>query len=233
MTVKTAILHWSFLAFAVPILTHANAQTLETPEASTLGKVLSARPANDSTNDPRWRASLADALHRYCERVLMQVPRNTPQEDRWVDSELNDSFGGNIDSLDFERWNERMQRQDERLNRVMNSAENARKSLRHVLSECSSLTKDLVKLEQASPAAEALLWVRLSRYFWNEKEVWRLAEIVGLVSPRLCSDLPQTLALKAPPPGAHDENNICRWGWVHLSILSHAVIPLLEGSSGQ
>jgi hypothetical protein len=69
---------------------HASAQTI-TPETRALLEVLKAKLATNSTNDPKWRASLAAALHRYCESVLVQVPRNTPQEDGWVDSELQDA----------------------------------------------------------------------------------------------------------------------------------------------
>ena len=62
----------------------------ETSEASALLKVLYAKSVNDTTNDPKWRATLVVALHRYCESVLIQVPRNTPQEDRWVDEEFKE-----------------------------------------------------------------------------------------------------------------------------------------------
>ena len=61
-----------------------------TPEASALQKVLYAKTVGDFTNDLKWRRSLAAALHGYCESVLKQVPRNTPEEDRWVDDEIKD-----------------------------------------------------------------------------------------------------------------------------------------------
>ena len=118
----------------------------------------------------------------------MQVPRKTPQEDRWVVRELDDALAKKIEPhLDFKRWNERMRRRQERLDRFFNSAEFARKKLMEVVSECSTLTNDLIKRKPASPAAEALLWTKLSQYFMAEDEFWRLAEIIGLVSPNHCS----------------------------------------------
>ena len=61
------------------------------------------------------------------------------------------------------------------------------------LSECSSLTKNLIELKQTTPAvAEALLWLRLSRYF-SKEVVLRPAETVGLVSPNYCNDKEQHL----------------------------------------
>jgi hypothetical protein len=230
-------------AFTAAILAPAKAQTVSgsTPEALALTKLLMARSKSpvDTTNDPRWRASLADALHQYCESVLVQVPRNTPQEDQWIDSEyhdihiLSEKIGPD---LNLKRWEEKMRRFGERLARVENSVEDARKSLRGVLSECSSLTKNLIERKQGSPAAEALLWVRLSVFFDGEDLVWDLAEIVGLISPNYCkhSGLKNSLLMEPPAaPGAHDENDICMWGWVHTLIVTGAVIPLLEASSGQ
>jgi hypothetical protein len=213
--------------------------SVRTPEASALQKVVNARPADDSTNDPAWRASLADALHRYCESVLVQVPRNTSEEDHWVDSEWHDVSQEHIEGdLNWKVWSERMQRLSERTNQVQNSVPNARKELRHVLSECSSLTKNLIELKQTAPVAEALLWVRLSEPFAGREFVLRPAEILGLISPKYCNDQEQHLEdlvlLKwAPPPGAHDENDICLWDSVHVYIITHAVIPLLEGSGAQ
>ena len=135
---------------------------VRTPEASALQKVRFARHWDDLTNDPVWRASLVEALHRYCESVLVQVPRNTPEEDRWVDSELKWHVIEGTSAFD-----ERYQQQVERLKRVEYSVENARKELRIFLSGCSSLTKDLIELKQTTPAvAEALLWLQLSRYFF-------------------------------------------------------------------
>jgi hypothetical protein len=179
--------------------------------------VLFARRLDDySTNDPAWRASLADALHRYCESVLMQVPRNTPEQDRWVDSEMK-FFEG--DSAFDERY--------QRLKRVQNSVEYARKNLRYFLSGCSSLTKNLIELKPTTPIKEALLWLRLSDYIGSPEVVLPLAEIAGMVSRKYyCND-------EEHPPGAHDENYLCSWSFVHISIIRYAVIPLLEGSGGQ
>jgi hypothetical protein len=195
-----------------------------TPEASALQKVLR---ATDSTNDPAWRASLADALHRWCESVLMQVPRNTPEQDRWVDSE-QDKITQEIKAPEQGRWSEQHSK------RLENSVEYARKILRPVLSGCLSLTKELIDLKQASPVAEALLWLRLSML--SKEVVLRPAEIVGLVSPKYCKQwddyLEQDDYAKRAPTG-HDKNDICGWDTVHILIIAHAVIPLLEGNGGQ
>jgi hypothetical protein len=122
---KPVILFLLAAAFAAAVLVPAKAQSASstTPEASALWELFRAR----TSNDPKWRASLADALHRYCESVLVQVPRNTPQEDQWVDSEfqaLNATFPP--PSLNSAEWNERRVRHDKRFLRVMSSVENAR-----------------------------------------------------------------------------------------------------------
>jgi hypothetical protein len=196
-----------------------------TPEAMALRTVLAKAPL-DSTNDPKWRASLAAALRQYCESILVQVPRNTPQEDRWVDDELNDIKPGAND------W-------DQRVARVEYSLENARKQLRHVLSECSSIAGKLIGLETRSPAAEALLWVRLEGFFSVEELIWRWAEIVRLgVSQNDCRKLAELFErahrgadLGADPmPNLRDKNNLCHWGSVQHVIMLNAVIPLLEAA---
>lgn len=204
----------------------------ETSEASALLRVLYAKGASDTTNDPRWRASLAVALHRYCESVLIQVPRNTPQEDRWVDEEfqaLGDLASANLADprTDWRTSEERSQRWEERWNRVMSSAENARKSLRKAFSDCSSIAKNLMEGKQASLAAEALLWVRLSRLFSGEDELWRLADIVGLISRNGC---PKITAVNFSKGDANvrDENNLCHSGSIERVIIDHVVVPLLE-----
>jgi hypothetical protein len=223
------------------ISAQVNAQTFEektTPEASALSKVLYAK---DVEHDSGWRTSLADTLHRYCESVLVQVPQNTPQEDQWVDKEFHDALADKIaPNLNFERWNERMQRHRERLNRFFSSAEYARKKIREVVSKCSSLTNDLIKRKPTSPVAEALMWTQLSQYFMAEDEFWRLTQIIGLVSPNHCSHpnavefLKDDPLSKVDPPGAHDENEICSfWGFANAAIINYAVIPLLQASTSR
>jgi hypothetical protein len=206
----------------------------ETSEASALLKVLYAKSVSDTTNDPRWRAALAVALHRYCEGLLIQVPRNTPQEDRWVDEEfqeLEDLASAPSDRrTDWRTFEERAQKWELRWNRVMSSAENARKSLRKMFSDCSSIAKNLMESKQASPAAEALLWVRLSRLFSAEDELWRLADIVGLVSRNGCRNLQINTMdfLKGGATDVRDENKLCHSGSIERVIIDHAVVPLLE-----
>jgi hypothetical protein len=204
----------------------------ETSEASALLKVLYAKSASDTANDPRWRASLAAALHRYCESVLIQVPRNTPQEDRWVDEEfqeLEKLASENLASTpsDWRTFEQRSQRWEQRSNRVVSSAEYARKGLRKVFSDCSSIAKNLMEPKQASPATEALLWVRLSRLFSGEDELWRLAGIVGLISRNGCPKITMVDFSKGDA-NVRDENNLCHLGSIQHVIIDHAVVPLLE-----
>jgi hypothetical protein len=193
-----------------------------TPEASALEEVLGAKVLNDPTNDPKWRLSLAAALHRYCESILVQVPRNTPQEDRWVDDEYRDLLEGARAAVPG---------REQRLARIDNSVENARKWLRTVLSECSAKAKNLMEPKQASAATEALLWVRLSRFFSGADTLWRYFEIVGLVSQSGCRNLNAVTPadiFQGISPKVRDKNEICSWHYIHNSIVNHAVIPLLE-----
>jgi hypothetical protein len=109
----------------------------------------------------------------------------------------------------------------------MSSAENARKSLRKMFSDCSSIAKNLMESKQASPAGEALLWVRFSRLFSAEDELWRLADIVGLISRNGCPKI-TTVDFSKGDANVRDENNLCHSGSVERVIIDHAVIPLLE-----
>jgi hypothetical protein len=79
---------------------------------------------------------------------------------------------------------------------------------------------------QPSAAAEALLWLRLSRVFSAEAELWRLADIVGLISRNGCSGV-GTVVISRIDPNARDENNLCQAGGIEATIIDHAVIPLL------
>jgi hypothetical protein len=209
--------------------TAADAEPAVTAEASTLQNVLNAKRATDSTNDPKWRVSLASALYRYCESVLVQVPRNTPQEDRWVDDEIRD-----LGDLALKPLDQRIIAPDhslsweQRMTRVENSLEFARHYMRKVFSDCSSIARSLTEAKQASPTAEALLWVRLSRLFSVEDEIWRLADIVGLVSKAGCRDLRAADTLVGTLPDVHDKNNLCYSSMIQYSVIGHAVIPLLE-----
>jgi hypothetical protein len=164
----------------------------------------------------------------------VQVPRNTPQEDRWVDGELEDvhQLWKRIDpTLKWERWSQEVRRIETRQNKVYNSTELARQSMRKVLTECSSIAKTLIEAKEMQPVAEALQWVRLSRIFSVEDQIWRLADIVGLVSQ---SDCRKSLSLSSlsivdtDQSQFPDKNELCYWGGVQLSIIGHAVIPLLE-----
>jgi hypothetical protein len=94
-------------------------------------------------NDPKWRASLAGALHRYCESVMVQVPRNTPQEDQWVDNESADIGAMPMPPISSPSWEEAEKRRNARSRRLFGSPESARKALRYGLGKCLEQTKKL------------------------------------------------------------------------------------------
>jgi hypothetical protein len=161
---KSQFLFWS-IATLLTAVSLASADFNITPEASALLKV-QVDVVTAKTPDPQWRASFATALHRYCESVLVQVPRNSPKEDQWVDNELKEASSVPIDpKLTPERWEQEVDLREQRLNRVVTSIEYARQTMRRALSECSSITRDIVERKQKSLAAEALWWVRLSRLY--------------------------------------------------------------------
>jgi hypothetical protein len=208
----------------------AKAEIDATPQASALQKALYAKDI-DSKNG---RSNLANSLGAYCDSLFTQVPSNTPQEDRWVDDELKE-IGFLTGSPG---WIPRM-------NRLMNSKENARKSLRRVFSECSSLTKEILSVPKSS-AAEALLWLTLAGFFSSEDELWRLADIVGLVSKNECrkerimmSEMFEGAGLDpigAPVTISSDKNKLCSSSSIHNTIFLHALEPLLKeaaSSSGR
>jgi hypothetical protein len=203
----------------------ASAQTgLLTHEASVVQDVLGAKLSKRVTNDSRWRESFAAALHRYCESVIVQIPANTPQEDRWVGDEIrNLSANSNVDPDNPTSF-------EQRAARVLNSVEFARQSLRDFFSQCSSIAKSLMETTGKPRAAEVLLWVRLSRIFSIREEVWRLAEIVGLLSPDRCRRLQSATFADIAKGRAveRDKNDLCSWDYIHNVIMDHTVIPLLE-----
>jgi hypothetical protein len=186
-----------------------------TPEWSALHKLLFQKRSTDLANDPEWRLSLAGALHQYCESVMAQIPRNTPQEDQWVESESRD-LGLLVG--DDEKF---IQRSD----RLENSVEYARYQVRRILSVCSVHAQKLGRLERLASQAEALLWIRFSSTFNGHPFIWRSAEIVGLI-PRNSCQARAASATKAPLPP--DKYNICDWDFVRFGIIYDAVIPLLE-----
>jgi hypothetical protein len=205
------------------------ADEIYTKEVEALQKVLFQKGVTDSTDDPRWRSSLAIALHRYCESVLAQVPRNTPEEDRWVDDEYQDIKASSANKLDPDH----PLSFEQRISRIQNSVEAARKALRHLFSECSTISNKLLETKQASRRTEALLWVRLSRLFSFQQEPERLAEIIGLLRKNVCRpfnfvDLADILKGRADIP--IDRNYLCSLESINAVITDHAVIPLLEGS---
>jgi hypothetical protein len=97
------------------------------------------------------------------------------------------------------------------MNKVYYSPEFARQVMRRALSECSLIAKTLIEVKEIRPTTEALQWIRLSRIFWAEDEIWCVADVVGLVSRSGCRKL-QNLFLSgidAEFPVQRDKNNLC------------------------
>jgi hypothetical protein len=66
-------------------------------------------------------------------------------------------------------------------------------------------------VKEIRPTTEALQWIRLSRIFWAEDEIWCVADVVGLVSRSGCRKL-QNLFLSGIDdefPVQRDKNNLC------------------------
>ena len=105
---------------------------------------------------------------------------------------------------------------------IMNSPQSARKTLRHVFSNCSSLAKKLNGPEAKSPATAALLWLQLSLPFLAEEIIWHNADIVGLVSRNDCqSDRAALLTplLTAGVPIIRDKHGLCPLNSVSFVVL--------------
>jgi hypothetical protein len=220
----------------------ANAETVESRALQDL--ITKGLKGSDGAG---WRLSFATALHRYCESVLVQVPRNTPQEDQWIDSEFLDNSATikprdwNSIGQDRNRIEQEMKRQEQeekrwgaRVRRIVTSAEYARKTLREYFSGCSSRSKDLIDLKSGAPS-EALRWVLLSQIFTFEDELIRLANIVGLVSQSSCpkfsseADIVEHYNWDLPDDNRlRDDNQLCSWTMIHYTIIDLAVIPLLK-----
>jgi len=241
---KQLFLIGSFLALLTVDTLAAPADNLtpeaKTPEATALFKVINAKP-----NDQKWRTAFASALQRYCESVLAQVPRNTPQEDRWLDEQnrLLSSEAKEPPSLATATPEERLAssaqrltRSDQRMSAIMASPENARKTLVAFFSNCSSLAKKLNEPGAKSSAATILLWVRLSGSFsWGDEFIWRAADIVGLVSQSDCERQRASLtrilttgSFMGEVLNYPDKNELCRLNFLSSPIHLNIVIPLLE-----
>jgi len=85
--------------------------------------------------------------------------------------------------------------------------------------------------KQSSPAAEALLWVRLVRLFVENERFWRMAETVDLMSRSGCRRLSQATSAdiqNGRVDDVRDKNNLCNLGSIiQYVIIDHAVIPSL------
>jgi hypothetical protein len=151
-----------------------------------------------NADGPKWRADYAIALNGFCIHVVSKVPRNTPEEDSWVQQETLDAM--NAPPKVFV----------ERLDRVLNSKENARSVVRTMLAECVSLTN---KISEGVNGAkrESALWAELA---------WRLSASEDLKSAAII------LGLYSPP--TYDPDGLSAFQTIHQTILQKALIPLLS-----
>ena len=248
---KQVFLVGSFLALFTVATLAAPANDL-TPEAEALRQKQITLWAKDhewqtSLAGAEWRTSLAGALQRYCESVLVQVPRNTPQEDRWVDqenrrvqSELKEP-PSLVTAPPNERLassEQRMASAEQRMATIMASPENARKTLIAFFSNCSALAKKLNGPGAKSSAATVLLWLKLSDLFSFDDMIWHPADIVGLVSQNDClrARASQTLMMTtgsfvSDVPSFPDKNDLCDLHNLSSSIHLNIVVPLLEAEA--
>jgi hypothetical protein len=118
---------------------------------------------------PKWRADYAIALNSFCSHVVSKVPRNTPDEDSWVQRETLDAISGPQNAL------------VERTDRVLNSKENARSVVRTMLTECVSLT-DRISEGDNDAKQESALWAELAWRLSASEDLKKAATILGLFS---------------------------------------------------
>jgi hypothetical protein len=150
-----------------------------------------------NADGPKWRADYAIALNGFCAHVVSKVPRNTPEEDSWVQQETLDAMSGPPNLF------------VERLDRVLNSKENARSVVRTMLTECVSLTERIS--EGANDAKqESVLWAELA---------WRLSA---------SEDLKKAATILALFSSSADPEGLGAFQIIHQTILKKALIPLLS-----
>lgn len=146
----------------------------------------------------KWRINYATALKAFCAYMTAKVPRNTPAEDEWVEKETMDGVIGPGAS-------------QARMDRLDNSAENARFILQRTFSSCVKSTGEIL---QAVPGSkqEAAHWAELVWQLGSAEDVRRSAARLGLYTASPFSD----------PDGVSDFQT------VQLIILKYGLIPLLK-----
>lgn len=115
---------------------------------------------------PKWRQDFLTTVKSFCENAAVKVPRNTPDEDKWVIKEI-------VDSL--------VDQSQERQIRLHNSKEHARYVARLVLDRCVSLS-DLIFQTRNNVKEEAALWAELAWQFSTPEDYKQSAEVLGLYS---------------------------------------------------
>jgi len=90
--------------------------------------------------------SFAETILNYCTETANHLPRNSQEEDQWLQRELA--------SKDVDR-----------MKRAAMTIQSDRQSLQQMLGECVQVSKSIVEHRYTSPATEAALWVKLEGVF--------------------------------------------------------------------
>jgi hypothetical protein len=115
---------------------------------------------------PNWRRGYSTALRLYCADVAAKVPRNTPNEDLWVQKEMMDSVSD---------------ASQQRQNRLENSKEYSRYIVRNTLDKCVELSDKILQVRN-NIKEEAALWADLSWQLSASEDFKRSARILELYS---------------------------------------------------
>jgi hypothetical protein len=185
------------LTFQIVILLFAGSITGEATAdpSAPYSRLLAAFISN--ADGPKWRADYAVSLNGFCAHVGSKVPRNTPEEDSWVQRETLDAMSAPPNVF------------VERMDRVLNSKENARSVVRTMLTECVSLT-DKISEGVNDPKPESALWAELAWRLSASEELKSAAIILGLYSP------------------TYDPDGLSSFQTIHQTILHKALMPLLS-----
>jgi hypothetical protein len=138
---------------------------------------------------PKWRLGYVNALKTYCSHFAAKVPRNTPNEDSWVEKEVMDSI---MDTS--------LQR------RLENSKEYSRYIVRNTLDKCVNLTEKILQTH-GNVKEEAALWADLAWQLSGSEDFKKSASVLGLYSASIDPDrvmsyqlIHQTILSKAIMP---------------------------------
>jgi hypothetical protein len=125
-----------------------------------------ARALASKETGPKWRLGYVTALKAYCADFAAKVPRNTPNEETWVEKEMTESI-----------TDPSQQRQA----RLENSKEYSRFVVRNTLDKCVNLT-GTIQHTRNTVKEEAALWADLAWQLSGAEDFKRSALNLGLYS---------------------------------------------------